>query len=576
MCRRICSAVSSLVLTLALLTTVAGVPAAQEYAEPLSPVGQNPSPQVIVNLVQWQAADGGNDHWYGILAEVMPWVDAYETAKDLQHEGLPGYLATIESPEENEFIFMQVIADLVPPTYFNYFYVGARVGDGGWYWCTAVPVIYSNWAPGEPDYHAPYWRKEAVTMLRETGQWKCVYPDTTFSEMHQQWSIVEFSEPGPVISMAQWRVEDGGNDHWYGLLTWPLPFVDAVEVAQTYEYEGMTGYLATVTSGQENLFIFSNVLVGNDPPTHSDQFYIGGSYISESWQWLNGETMSYFNWALGEPNNMPVETAMSMWYESGKWNNAHPDVTDGFIHQFWSVLEFAELVVNRTRWPATEGGNGHSYAVIAKRMPWNEAMLAAQQLWYHGLPGYLATITSQAENDFIVENILPVDFHQPSESDQFYLGGCYDGSQWTWLTGEPFLFAPWAPGEPDNLADETALALWGYHEVDDNRPLGYWNNVIPDTIDYAAYHQQWSVIEWPCCEGYRGNANGDYDDKVGISDVSYLMSYLFGIPPGLPPPCPEEANANGDADESINISDVTYLLDYLFGIPAGPLPPPCP
>jgi len=79
-----------------------------------------------------------------------------------------------------------------------------------------------------------------------------------------------------------------------------------------------------------------------------------------------------------------------------------------------------------------------------------------------------------------------------------------------------------------------------------------------------------------CCLGIRGNANNDPDDKANISDVSYLLAWLFGIPPGPAPPCLPEANANGDPDEKSNISDVSYLLAWLFGIPPGPAPPACP
>jgi hypothetical protein len=79
-----------------------------------------------------------------------------------------------------------------------------------------------------------------------------------------------------------------------------------------------------------------------------------------------------------------------------------------------------------------------------------------------------------------------------------------------------------------------------------------------------------------CCYATRGNANGDVQDKVNVSDVTYLLDYLFGIPSGPEPPCPTEGNVNGDSQEKTNVSDVTYLLAYLFGIPAGPPPPACP
>jgi hypothetical protein len=79
-----------------------------------------------------------------------------------------------------------------------------------------------------------------------------------------------------------------------------------------------------------------------------------------------------------------------------------------------------------------------------------------------------------------------------------------------------------------------------------------------------------------CCIGIRGNANGDPDEKILVSDVTYLINYLFGIPNGPAPACKEEGNANGDPDEKIIVSDVTYLINYLFGIPNGPAPGPCP
>jgi len=104
-----------------------------------------------------------------------------------------------------------------------------------------------------------------------------------------------------------------------------------------------------------------------------------------------------------------------------------------------------------------------------------------------------------------------------------------------------------------------------------------------DTGVYGEIFPGWSgphcfeVEEYTgCCLGIRGNVNSDFEDKVNISDVTYLTKYLFGIPQGPAPACPEEGNTNGDELEKVNISDVTYLTGYLFGVPQGPAPPPCP
>lgn len=73
-----------------------------------------------------------------------------------------------------------------------------------------------------------------------------------------------------------------------------------------------------------------------------------------------------------------------------------------------------------------------------------------------------------------------------------------------------------------------------------------------------------------CCFWTRGNVDGDAEDASNISDMTYLVSYLFSE--GEAPPCFEEGDVT--ADDAINISDMTYLVAYLFS--GGPPPAPCP
>lgn len=73
-----------------------------------------------------------------------------------------------------------------------------------------------------------------------------------------------------------------------------------------------------------------------------------------------------------------------------------------------------------------------------------------------------------------------------------------------------------------------------------------------------------------CCHGMRGNANWDPQDQVNITDITYLVNYMFQGGPA--PICMEEADANGDG--SVNITDVTYLINYAFQ--GGPAPAACP
>ena len=73
----------------------------------------------------------------------------------------------------------------------------------------------------------------------------------------------------------------------------------------------------------------------------------------------------------------------------------------------------------------------------------------------------------------------------------------------------------------------------------------------------------------------RGNVDGitGPSGPVDISDVTYLVNYLFQG--GIEPPCPEEGNVDGTtgAGGEVDVSDLTYLIAFLFS--GGSQPPPC-
>jgi len=68
-----------------------------------------------------------------------------------------------------------------------------------------------------------------------------------------------------------------------------------------------------------------------------------------------------------------------------------------------------------------------------------------------------------------------------------------------------------------------------------------------------------------------GDADGDR--TVNLLDILYLITYIYGNPPGNPPYPSESGDA--DADGNINLLDILYLISYIYGNPPGP-PPQCP
>ncbi len=103
-------------------------------------------------------------------------------------------------------------------------------------------------------------------------------------------------------------------------------------------------------------------------------------------------------------------------------------------------------------WSTAVGGNGNYYQAVSAPggITWSAA-----QAWCLLNKGHLATITSAAENAFVFavatgpytaglwQTILPGGTYGP------WLGGTKSGS-WGWVTGEPFGYSNWDPGEPNN------------------------------------------------------------------------------------------------------------------------------
>ena len=125
----------------------------------------------------------------------------------------------------------------------------------------------------------------------------------------------------------QWSTASGGNGHWYEFIddegiTWDEANADASSLY------GPNTYLATITSEEENTFVF-NLGIENRP-IWLGGYQDDGAAPAEGWHWVTGEEWNYTNWAPGEPNDWKgtVENALAFaFFEGdGTWNDA-PDST---------------------------------------------------------------------------------------------------------------------------------------------------------------------------------------------------------------------------------------------------------
>lgn len=103
----------------------------------------------VSDPIQWEIADGGNGHYYEKVLMSLSWEEARDYAFSQSWIGLPGYLASISSEEENLWLFNTLsgqdcwLGGFQPE--------GSDEPSGGWSWSNGEPWFYSNWGPGEPN-----------------------------------------------------------------------------------------------------------------------------------------------------------------------------------------------------------------------------------------------------------------------------------------------------------------------------------------------------------------------------------------------------------------------------------------
>jgi hypothetical protein len=103
---------------------------------------------------------------------------------------------------------------------------------------------------------------------------------------------------GALAAPIQWA----GNGHWYEYVGDQVTWDAAFAAANGASFMGMQGYLATVTSAGENLFVSGDAAGGQ-------LSWLGGSDngAEGNWTWRNGpengQAFTFTNWNAGEPNN---------------------------------------------------------------------------------------------------------------------------------------------------------------------------------------------------------------------------------------------------------------------------------
>jgi hypothetical protein len=288
--------------------------------------------------VQWKVSEGGNGHWYGYSLARLDWNAAEQAARVSG-----GHLATITSSAENAFVASLGLPS-APDLFLSAYWTGGRRPSAGapFAWITGEPWSFTNWDGPEPngccgtDVRFVVFRVHAGSL----GRWD----DTSVNgnaDAHPQWSLIEWSadcnndgivdygqcrdgslpdyngnnvpdccESGaPCLAGSypvQWRVQDGGNGHWYALRD--LPTRPTCTDAAAMAAQVGARLIALETDMENNFFRILRCAQGRQHQSGwQDLQLVGGQ-----WRWGSGAPFSFQSWSRGQPdfgNNATIDWA---------------------------------------------------------------------------------------------------------------------------------------------------------------------------------------------------------------------------------------------------------------------------
>ncbi len=139
---------------------------------------------------------------------------------------------------------------------------------------------------------------------------------------------------------------NGVNGHFYKPVSSAATYPNAKTLSAASTFKGQQGYLVTITSADEDAFVFANVPQQNIWFALTDEVTEGqwkidagpeaGTLIKTSNGQLNGNIVGqYNNWAGGEPNNSGNEDyAVTKWGGGSQWNDLSNNWNNPYVIEY--------------------------------------------------------------------------------------------------------------------------------------------------------------------------------------------------------------------------------------------------
>ena len=209
-------------------------------------------------------------------------------------------------------------------------------------------------------------------------------------------------------------------------------------------------------------------------------------------------------------------------------------------------------------------GNGHYYAFTSKKINWSDSLDESEDQQLNGVKGYLATVTSKGENDFIVNKSN----NGSKITNNAFIGGTDHNrysreEEWIWYgsnapeNGSQFwqgkkngystnnMYSNWDSGQPDNKKNEDYAEIF---------PSGYWNDTDPGNV--GGYISEWGLdgAEYYFNVSTSNGREGESNPSITISTSREIRSDYQNTYNGTPLIDIPLTVISNEANYSINVT----------------------
>lgn len=420
--------------------------------------------------------NSANQHFYKYVNGSLTWQDAKNFTDASNHFGLQGYLATITSKKENDF-------------------VSKLCGGQGWLGGSDADTEDTwKWVTG-PEEDKVFW-KDGGTQPGEFSNWQAGLPNGAVDEDYMY-----------MIDSGRWYDLDNG---------------DASANGYVVEYGGMAGdpvmdvsetcrLTITAPYNKSSVLIAPTIELNLDDSIPLSGTTIAVTDLPEDCTIGHTNTPDGITVTVREDNKIITLTgtaSVPSYQQALRGIYINTGTTDKTV-----TFDFApgNVVYN--------SANQHYYEYVAGSLTWQDANNGAQSRSYFGLQGYLGTITSKNENDFVATYCGGQGWLGASDADT--------EDTWKWVCGPEAgtmfwrdgykiagQYSNFISGEPNDEGPngEDYMHIYGYDPSTPPEKLGQW----------CDFHHTNSSIKGYVVE---------YGGTVGDPEVDVVQTYQLTLAP---------------------------------------------